>query len=66
MSKDATLRDLYRAAGHKPFLALGPNRKMARLLGFGPNGKIIGWFSGSDKIQEFEPDEYGWCWKGGL
>lgn len=54
-----TLREIYRTAGHRPFVASHQGR-IAWFLGFGPNNKIIGWWTGTDQVLEMDAEERSW------
>lgn len=54
-----TLRQIYRLIGQVPFVATRQGRQ-AWFLGIGPKGKMVGWWAGSDEIEEFDADDGHW------
>lgn len=58
-----TLRDLFRKSGHRPFKAqCQANRRVAMILGFGPNGQAVGWWDGYTEILSLDPEKRDWVW----
>jgi hypothetical protein len=69
--KSANLEDLlslFRRADHRIFRALHytNNRKIATILGPGPNKLYLGYYDSSQKVEEFDPLSVEWVYLGSL
>lgn len=59
-----TLMELFRLAGHRPFLAEGGNRRRLQVLGVGPTGMMVGWYVGSRELLELDPEKDNYQYRG--
>lgn len=56
----STLRELFRLAEHRRFLAKHRSNKQAEFMGFAPDGTMHGWWVGTDEVLAFDADDRQW------
>lgn len=56
------LRELLRASNRQILVAVHKTRRQAQIIGFGPTGKVVGWWTGSEELRQWDADSEEWLY----